>query len=79
MWIGIILGFPLGFVLAALLTAGKITDLEDEKYHAELRATIHFKKLMEIQRIINIGEDNHEFITETHKKIKNILSNNHAD
>lgn len=72
----ILLGLGLfieGMFFMSILSVSKISDVESERYNAEYRAMTHFRKLFAIENIIKEDEEKHEFITETIKKIKEIL------
>ncbi len=48
-------------------------ELKDELVNAEERATIHFRKLNQIENIIKSADKNHEMYYETVRKIKNVI------
>ena len=73
-WVGLIIGGLVGVILMALLSAGKVNELQDESYNAELRAVTHFRKLNAIENLIKKDEENHEFVVNTIKKIKEIIA-----
>lgn len=78
----ILLGFGLfiaGMFFMSMLSVSKISDLESERYNAEYRAMTHFRKLFAIENIIKEDEENHEFITETIKKIKEVINSDETN
>ena len=54
-------------------------ELRDTSINAEQRALIHFRKLYAIENIIKNDEEKHEFITETMKKIKEVITSDQTN
>ena len=77
--LGIILTLFIAIMIMALMINSKITELEEERLNAEVRATLHFRKLFAIENIIKKDEKNHEFITETMKKIKEVINSDQTN
>lgn len=74
-----ILGLFIGMILMAFVKAGKMAELESRMNNAESRAVIHFRKLLKIEHIIKKDEENHEFVINTMKKIKEIIASQNTD
>lgn len=77
--LGMILVVYITIIIMALMVNSKITELEEERFNAEVRATIHFRKLYAIENIIKNDEEKHEFITETMKKIKEVITSDQTN
>lgn len=77
--LGTILILFIEIIIIALMVNSKITELEEERFNAEVRALTHFRKLFAIEHIIKEDEEKHEFITETMKKIKEVITSDQTN
>lgn len=71
--------FIAGMFFMSMLSVSKISDVESERYNAEYRAMTHSRKLFAIENIIKEDEEKHEFITETIKKIKEVINSDETN
>lgn len=69
-----LLGALLGGIVVILITSIIISDEITERYNAERRALIHFRKLQTIERILRQDEIKKEFAVFTVKKLKEVIN-----
>lgn len=74
-----LMGAIIGMSLISLISEDRINELEEERFNAEVRALTHFRKLFAIENIIKKDEEKHEFITETMKKIKEVITSDQTN
>lgn len=74
-----LMGAIIGMSLISLISEDRINELEEERFNAEVRALTHFRKLFAIEHIIKEDEEKHEFITETMKKIKEVITSDQTN
>ena len=78
----IVLALVLIFIvmsLMALAVSNKISEIEDERYNAEHRALIHFRKLQAIERILNKAEETKEPAVFIVAKIKEVINSDETN
>ena len=76
MIIGLIIGLLIGSILMSILCSSKISELEENGYNAELRATTHFRKVFEVEHILTEAEKDKTPSVLVVDKIKKVITNN---
>lgn len=77
--VGLIVGLIIGMTLITLTVSNKISEIEDERDNAEYRATIHFRKLQAIERILNKAEETKEPAVFIVDKIKEVITSDETN
>ena len=68
-----LVGMLVGILGCSLTMNTEINDLLEEKYNAELRAVTHFRKLFNIEILLNKAEAEKEPAVFTVDKIKEVI------
>lgn len=71
--LGILLGIVIGMFIIALLSVDTIKQYDNERYNAENRALIHFRKLQDIERILEKAKETKEPAVFIVDKIKEVI------
>lgn len=71
--VGIFLGIVIGMFIIALLSVDTIKQYDNERYNAENRALIHFRKLQAIERILEKAKETKEPAVFVVDKIKEVI------
>ncbi len=71
--IGMLLGIVMGMFIIALLSIDTIKQYDNERYNAENRALIHFRKLQAIERILEKAKETKEPAVFIVDKIKEVI------
>lgn len=77
--LGSLVGVIIGMTLMTLTASSKIGEIEDERYNAEHRALIHFRKLQAIERILNKAEETKEPAVFIVDKIKEVITSDETN
>lgn len=71
--VGMFLGIVIGMFIIALLSVDTISQYDNERYNAENRALIHFRKLQAIERILEKAKETKEPAVFIVDKIKEVI------